>query len=407
MVNITDKEAETIQIIKEEVTKELTEHIIPFWNLLADYKNGGFYGYMGSGLKINENADKGMLLHSRILWFYSKCFLALKDGSCLEKARHCYDFMARNCIDKEYGGVYRSLKANGAPAKTVKYACCHAFFIYALSCYYEASRDESALDLALYVFETIENRFADDVAYRETRTRHWRARENRELFEISVKAERSMNTILHLIEAYAELFRASGSGKVANRLLRLLSIAYRKGFDKKNVKMRVFFDKNMNHLGNVHSYGNDIQAARLIGRAADVAVDFLPEELRENIFSMNRRLVEKIRNEAFNDGQSAMNYECFRGRVNKTRVWWAQAEAVTGFTDAYRRYGDTRYLEQAQKVWEYIKVNMIDKRVGGEWHSQVSESGIPAKLPVVSEFKCPYHNGEMCLEVGFGEREKL
>ena len=35
-------------MIIEEVKKELTGHIIPFWNKLRDDENGGFYGFSGS-----------------------------------------------------------------------------------------------------------------------------------------------------------------------------------------------------------------------------------------------------------------------------------------------------------------------------------------------------------------------
>ena len=51
----------------QEVKNELTGHIIPFWSKLKDEENGGFYGYMGYDLKLDKKADKGVILHSRIL----------------------------------------------------------------------------------------------------------------------------------------------------------------------------------------------------------------------------------------------------------------------------------------------------------------------------------------------------
>ncbi|MDR0197038.1 MAG: AGE family epimerase/isomerase [Oscillospiraceae bacterium] len=379
----------------DEIKNELTNHIIPFWNALADRVNGGFYGYMSHDLKIDGGYDKGTVLHSRILWFYSNCYLVLKEPVCLEMARHCYDFAVKNCVDREYGGVYWSVKFDGTAAETMKHGYCQAFFIYALASYYDASGDESALGLATEIFNAVEEKLSDGVSYREACTREWGDRENDELSENNIAAEKTMNTVLHLIEAYTELYRVRKDERVAERLEFLLSLTYEKIYDKENARLLVFFDKDMNVRGNIHSYGHDIEAAWLMGRALDIAGDALPRELRGNVRAMNRALAEKIRGSAF-DGD-AMNYESVSGVVNTARVWWAQAEALTGFLDAYRLYGEERFLEKARGLWAYIKSKIIDARAGGEWHSQVDKNGVPAKMPVVDEWKCPYHNGRMCL----------
>jgi len=380
-----------------EIRAELTDHIIPFWNGMADYENGGFCGYMSHNLVTDKSADKGVILLSRILWFYSNCFLVLNESALLESAKHCFNFMAKHCVDAEYGGVYWSVKANGEKSETMKHIYCHAFFIYAMSSYYDASGDESALDLAMEVFEIAESRFADEVSYRECFTRDWQTRDNAELSENGINADKTMNSVLHLIEAYTELYRVAKNTRVAERLRFLLSLTYDKIYDKDNARLLVFFDDGMNPLGDVHSYGHDIEAAWLMDRAVQIAKDELPNGLFNDILAMNRKLAEKVYEAAFDEGEKAMNYENDGGRINKTRVWWAEAEAVVGFVKAR----DPRYLERARQVWEYIRAYVIDTRDGGEWHSQVGEDGVPAELPVVDEWKCPYHNGRMCLEVGF------
>ena len=158
-------------MLAREVKNELVNHIIPFWNKLEDKENGGFYGFMDSDLKLDKNADKGVILHSRILWFYSNCYLVLKDGECLEKARHAFEFMRDYCVDREYGGVYWMMKANGEVADSMKHVYCNAFFIYAMSSYYDASKDKEALNLAMDTFRVIEEKGTDDVAYLEAMTR--------------------------------------------------------------------------------------------------------------------------------------------------------------------------------------------------------------------------------------------
>lgn len=135
-------------MIIEEVKKELTGHIIPFWNKLRDDENGGFYGFMSYDLKLDKQADKGVILHARILWFYSKAYITLGDKTLLDNARHAYEFIKNHCIDYEYGGVYWMMNYKGEPADTMKHTYNIAFAIYALSCYYNASGDKEALELA-------------------------------------------------------------------------------------------------------------------------------------------------------------------------------------------------------------------------------------------------------------------
>jgi mannobiose 2-epimerase len=116
---------------------------------------------------------------------------------------------------------------------------------------------------------------------------------------------------------------------------------------------------------------------------------------------MNRKLVDKIDSVAFcESGTGSMYYENVDGFLNRTRTWWVQSEGVVGFLEAYRLYGEQKYLDRATQLWEYIKVRMIDSRPGGEWFNELDNDHNPKpELPIASEWKCPYHNGRMCLEV--------
>lgn len=382
-------------MLAREAKKELTEHIIPFWNRLEDTEHGGFYGYMDYGLNLDKNAEKGVILHSRILWFYSNCFLVLKDGECLSRAKRCYEFMTKYCVDHEYGGVYWSVNADGSPKDEMKHTYCQAFFIYALASYYDASRDEEALRLALEMFETVEERCTDEVAYLEAMSRTWTLVENDALSENGLMADKTMNTTLHLLEAYTELYRVSGDERVADRLKFQLRLFLDKIYFKEDARLLVFFNRNLNVIGDIHSYGHDIEATWLLDRACEVLGD---EAYVGEVSAMNRRIVAHIAEIAYKDG-SLLN-ERDGTKINTWRIWWVQAEAVVGFLNAYRKYGNAAYLDIARSIWEYIKKRIIDRREGGEWFSQVDENGEPAGFkPTVDPWKCPYHNGRMCLEI--------
>lgn len=380
----------------EEIKKELVNHIVPFWDNLRDNENGGFYGYMSStDLKLDKNAPKGVILHSRILWFYSNCYLTFGEQKYLDMARHCYEFMVKNCVDHEKGGVYWMVNADGTVNDDMKHTYCQAFFIYALSSYYDASKDENALKLALELFETVEEKCTDDVAYLEALSRDWELVPNDALSENGLMADKTMNTTLHLTEAYTELYRVSGDKRVAERLMFQLKLTYDKIYDKEGTKLLVFFDKNMDVIGDIHSYGHDIEATWLLDRACDVLGD---PKMSAMIGEMNKKIVANIAEIAFKNG--ALNNERDKTEINTWRVWWVQAEGIVGFINGYQRYGEKKYLEIATQLWDYIRDNIVDKRPGGEWYWEVDEAGNFSKdRAEVDPWKCPYHNGRMCLEV--------
>ncbi len=378
-----------------ECKKELTEDIIPFWNSMKDEENGGFYGYVSNSLVLDKKAPKGVILHSRILWFYSNAYLTLKDEKCLEMAKHAYEFLSEYAVDRENGGVYWMLNYDGTINDSMKHTYCQAFFVYAMSSYYDASKDENALTLAMSVYNDIEKNCRDDVAYLEALSKEWVEIENDALSENGLMADKTMNTTLHLMEAYTELYRVSKNEDVLKNLRFQLKITLDKIYDSENGKLYVFFDKNLNEIGDIYSYGHDIEATWLIDRACDVIGD---SALSQKCADMNKVIVENILNRAMNNGR--LNNEVEKGVINKWHIWWVQAEGVVGFYNAYQRYNDKRYLETANSLWNYIKENIIDKRDGGEWHSQLDDNDIPADFkPVVDPWKCPYHNGRMCMEI--------
>lgn len=377
-----------------EIKSELINHIIPFWNSMRDDEKGGFYGFMSHDLKLDKNAPKGVILHSRILWFYSNCYLVLKDKQCLENARHCYEFMTKYCVDRENGGVYWLMNADGTVNDSMKHTYCQAFFVYALASYYDASGDPEALKLAMKVFDTIEEKCTDEIAYLEAMSADWKLIPNDALSENGLMADKTMNTTLHLLEAYTELYRVHKDERVLSRIKFLIGLFLDKIFYAEEDRLLVFFDREFKVIGDIHSYGHDIEATWLLDRACEVIGD---KELTEKVSAMNKRIVANIAKIAYEN--NSLNNERENEKINKIRVWWVQAEAVVGFLNGYQKYGIEKYREMSENIWGYIKAELIDKREGGEWISQIEEDKRPTEKPVVDPWKCPYHNGRMCLEV--------
>ena len=380
----------------EEIRKHLTDCIIPFWKGLRDDENGGYTGYMDYDLKKDEKAVKGCILNSRITWFFANAYMALKDESLLLEARHGYEFMQKFCVDQEKGGVYWSVNYDGTPDDTTKHTYNQAFSIYALSSYYDASKDESALTTAMELFHIIEERCMDEIGYKEAFDREFHEIENDKLSENGVIADKTMNTLLHVFEAYTELYRVSGDGAVKKRLMWILDTIAEKIYNPTLHRQEVFFDREMHSILDLHSYGHDIETAWLIRRGTDVLGD---DTYTEKMLPIILDLTGQVYRTAF-DGQSLAN-ECEKGVVDENRIWWVQAETLMGFLNGYQLDPThTEYLEAARSVWRFIREHLIDKRPGSEWFWDVDKEGKSVSgKPIVEPWKCPYHNGRMCLEV--------
>lgn len=383
--------------LKQEISQHLTTKILPFWMNLKDEEQGGYYGYMNYDLQVDKQAVKGCILNSRILWFFSNACTCLQDKELLPYARHAYEFLKSACLDPVYGGVFWSVTWDGKVEDGTKHIYNQAFAVYALSSYYEASNEQEALDIAWKLFTLIETRGKDNGGYLEAFMQDFQTPAgNEKLSENGVMAERTMNTLLHVFEAYTELYRVTKDNRVKKSLEEILTLFSTKVYNPARHRQEVFFDKEWNSLIDLYSYGHDIETAWLIDRGCEVLGDPV---ITEKMGKITRDLAENVYQAAYHN-HSLWN-ERERGTENKTRVWWVQAESVVGFLNAGEKMPEhPEYRQAAEEIWEYIKTYLVDKRNGSEWFWEVNDEGKPeSRKPIVEPWKCPYHNGRMCFEV--------
>lgn len=379
----------------KEMEDHLKERMIPFWESLRDEVYGGYYGYKGFDLAVDERYEKGCILNSRILWFFSNAYRMFQDERLASDARHAYEFMKNYCVDRDYGGVYWSVSYDGRVIDSTKHTYNQAFAIYALASYYDAVGSEEALRLALQIQSVIEEKCTDEWGYLEAFNRRFEPEDNDKLSENGVMAEKTMNTLLHVMEAYTELYRVSSDGRTEKRLCFMLDLLADKLYNPVLKRQEVFFDKTWNSLIDLHSYGHDIEAAWLTDRCLDVLGN---QGYSDKLTPITRALTGKVYEKAYRE--SSLLNEAERGVDDTTRVWWVQAEAVVGFYNGWQRQPEhTEYLEAAKEIWSYICNHMIDPRPGSEWFWSLDGGHRPMEKPIVEPWKCPYHNGRMCMEM--------
>ena len=380
--------------LTEEIRQELTRHILPFWRGLRDDVHGGYVGRVDYDLRRHPEADKGCILNSRILWFFSEAYLLLREEELLREAEHAYHMLCR-MTDSVNGGVFWSLRADGAVADGTKHTYNQAFAIYALSAYYRASGSTEALERARALFRVIESKCRDEGGYLEAFTMDWRPESNEKLSENGVMAARTMNTLLHVMEGYTGLYQAWPDQELKARLYEILEIWETKIYSRKNRRQEVFFDHAYHSLIDLHSFGHDIETSWLAEKTLSALDDpALTARIRPLLLDM----ADHTFHAAFTDHGFAN--ECEKGVVSQKRIWWVQAEALMGFLNAFEKTGEERYRQAVRTQWAYIRDALVDPRPGSEWFWYLHEDGTPGTdEPIVEPWKCPYHNGRMCFEV--------
>jgi len=384
--------------LKQEVFINLTQNILPYWSVrMADNINGGFYGRINYNEKVFPDEDKGGILNARILWTFSSAYRILKDTAYLSVAKRAKDYIMAHFIDKKYGGAFRSVKSNGEPSDTRKQIYTQSFFIYGLAEYYRATGDNEALTEAVNIFNLIEKYALDknSEGYFEVFTRDWHRSHDLLIGEKTIRDEKTMNTHLHLMEAYCNLCRVWPDELVAERLKDLVEIFLDKIIDPKTSHLICFMDKKWERTSSVDSYGHDIESSWLINEAAGLLGDTL---LSDRVRRASITIADAASEGLQKDGSLIYEKDFSTGRKNSERSWWAQAECIVGNLNAFKLSGNEKYLDNTMKCWNYTKNHMIDNDSGG-WFSSVSESGEVGSGDKAGFWVCPYHNGRMCMEI--------
>ena len=388
-----------IQKMRQEMEEELTANILPFWmNKMTDEANGGFYGRITGKEVLMPEAEKGAILNARILWTFSSAYRILKKEEYLVAATRAKRYLLDHFYDKEFGGIYWSVDYQGQPLDTKKQIYALGFALYGLSEYHRATGDEEALDYAICLFESIEKHSFDTAknGYCEALTREWGEMADMRLSDKDENERKTMNTHLHILEPYTNLYRVWKDERLEKQLRNLINLFTEKILNLRTGHLELFFNDDWVSKYRIVSYGHDIEASWLIHEAALVLGDKV-------VLSKVEPLVEYIA-AAADEGltpEGSMIYETFpdKGKTDTDCHWWVQAENVVGHVNLYQHFDDEVALQKAFRCWEFIKNNLVDA-VNGEWHWSVLADGTVNTTDDKAGFwKCPYHNGRMCMEV--------
>ena len=426
---MTDK----LTMLRADVRNELESNILPFWMDRMQNPAGGFFGQINGKGHLVPDAPQGAILNARILWTFSSAYRILGRKEYLDTAGSAFKQILDKFEDKEYGGIYWSLNADGTPLDTKKQFYAIAFAIYGCAEYFRATGEESALELAIRLWHGIEGHSLDTekAGYLEACTRDWQPIADMRLSDKDRNDAKTMNTHLHILEGYTGLYRVWKDESLRMRLFDLCNI-FTDRIMRPDGHLGLFFDEDWNSQSDTVSYGHDIECSWLLCETAELlGDDALLGKVRAACSRMAEAAVEGLQP----DG--SMIYErtpagasdgehLFCEPANDTggfiydtdRHWWVQAETVVGCLNqagmlagsAAGAFAGEHFFcepvndtvrvweERAIRCWEYIKSKLIAP--DGEWYWSADEKGIPNTRDDRAGFwKCPYHNGRMCMEV--------
>ncbi|WP_337912750.1 AGE family epimerase/isomerase [Cohnella zeiphila] len=386
---------------QEKLTNELQDNILGYWqkNTVDDIYFGFVGEVRGNGEKVAE-ADKGLVLHARILWTFASAYRWRRDEVYLQLARRAYETLNARFRDPEHGGLYWMIDVQGRPVQAKKQVYGQAFVIYALAEFARASEADAADALAWAedIYRLLEKHAYDPVhlGYVEALARDWTETDDLSLSGKDLNERKSMNTHLHVLEAYTNLYRVWKPEGLRAKLKELIDVHLDKIVDPAAGHFRLFFDDEWNSKTADVSYGHDIEGSWLLWEAAEVLGD---EALLPRVKKIALRMAEATLEQGVDDDGGVFN-EFDGSHLDDSKIWWPQAEAMVGFLNACQLSGDRKYLEAARNCWSFITLRISD-REGGEWHWRVTREGVPAaggSHPKVGAWKCPYHNSRACFE---------
>ena len=392
----TDKKA--MISLRDALQEELDCNILGFWaDHAVDEHHGGFIGRMSNTNKIEVEAPKGLILNTRILWTFSAAYRVFGKTHYLDFAQRALAYLKDYFLDREHV-FFWLLDHQGRLMDDKKRVYGQAFAIYALAEYHRATGDTEALQLAKNLFAIVEASARDNVylGYLETYNRDWSIADDLRLSEKDMDVAKSMNTHLHLLEAYTNLYRIWKDDLLRQRLTELISVFQTHIIDEKNHHFILFFDELWQPQSDGISFGHDIEGSWLLTEAAEVlGIESDSTCVNEAAVAMTRATLEEGL-----ESDGGLLYEAGPEGIRHTdRHWWPQAEAVVGFLNSYQLTKEQLFLDVSLKCWNYIQQHLIDSEFG-EWYWKVSREGIPdMEEPKISEWKGPYHNSRMCFEV--------
>ncbi|MDN4503910.1 AGE family epimerase/isomerase [Alteromonadaceae bacterium BrNp21-10] len=389
-------------MLTKDVAYQELLNIADWWiEHATDKAFGGYVGQINYDASVENQANKGVVLNTRILWFFAEAARFTGKVEYRQAADNAYQYLLNYFDDKNEGGVFWELDFLGKIVSDKKQTYAQSFAIYALCAYYKLTNEQAALDKALEYFALIESHCWDDIdeGYIEALNGHWLPLNDVRLSEKDQNTPKSMNTHLHVLEAYTSLYQLCPNPQIKKALSTLIDLCVERIIDLDTSHLKLFFNMQWQDCSEFYSYGHDIECSWLLWEALEVLNDTaMITKYKPVVIAMAKACSTQSLGEY---GQVCDEYVFATKQTKQSSDWWVQAEALVGFLNAYHLTHDPVYLSLCHQVWDFTQRYHIDAEKG-EWHWQATvyqQDNDPDPKYKVGFWKAPYHNGRAMMEV--------
>ncbi len=411
---------ETYLRLAAEVDEALHRDVLGMWFPRSiDHEHGGFHSHFGRDWQWLPSDGKFSVFQGRMTWVTSQVVLrepALKD-EYLPFVKQGLDFLENTMWDKQYGGFYWGLDDAGrvTPEFTGNKDLYGAgFCIYGAAAAYQATRDPRALELAKKGFLWADEHGHDPVngGYFEFLTREGKpvvpeAPSGQVVMPpLSIGPEnyKSMNTHIHLLEAWTQLYQVWPDPTLRARLEEMLAIV-RDRISVEPGTMNQYFTNAWQAIPGHDSYGHDVETAYLMLETDEL----LHGKASEKTEYMAKMLVDHALAYGWDEknGGFFQYGTTFDKPEDTQKEWWVQVEGLNALLLMHERYGKQNpiYFEKFLEQWAFIKNHTIDAKDHGLWNLTTAD-GTPVALDKGSIWKAAYHDSRAFWNVS-GRLRKL
>ena len=404
-----------IQNIYQQVSHALEEGVIRFWlERSLDEEFGGFLTNFDKDGMHTGTSEKYLNTQCRLIWWFSILARSYPDRpEFRQKASQGMEFLLRNFWDSKYGGWYWKVMRDGASLDDGKSVYGQSFAIYAVAEYYRATRDQQALDFAIRTFDLLQIYCADTLngGYYENMERDWQVAGP----GFYGGDRKGLDTHMHLMESFTTLYAASGQEIHRSKLEAQVQLITRflinpqTGCGRNQVDLAfnpipaiaIARSWNAERAGeapasptDTTSYGHNVELSWLTNLAVQTG-GFSVETYKPYMKRLLDHAIQHgvdwefggIYRDGIADGEA----------IIKEKEFWQNAEVLTGFLDGYETFGDERYFDAFENIWNFVNTNMINHSVG-EFRTLLDREGKPIDANIGNPWKVAYHSGRALLE---------
>ncbi|MEM7576291.1 MAG: AGE family epimerase/isomerase [Planctomycetota bacterium] len=377
-----------------------------------DRAHGGFTAGFDARWKPLPDQTKALVFQARMTWVAAE--VALRRPEQRDRfeayARHGLAFLEQTMWDPEHGGLFWQLSLNGEPVPPTgqhKHAYGMSFVIYAAANVYRLTGDPAALDLARRTYEWLETHAADHchggyieamditgaaLPARRDETGRW-------AHDVIGTAYgfKSMNTHIHLLEAYTAFYRVWPDESLGTRLASLIEIVTERLYVEPGC-LHLYVTADWRPVPDHDSFGHDVETTYLLLEASEL----LGHDAAEKVWPKAKALTDHALDYGFDRQRGGLYYagSAFHEPTDTTKVWWVQAEALNAFQLLSVKHPEQpRYAKAFAQAWRFTADNLLDPQNGGWWTATDATGERTGDARKGTAWKSAYHTARALLEI--------